>query len=57
LAPAGRIHATIGEHAAIIEGLRSGDPDVARRSMEAHMNEFSAICDNFARQRPELFSA
>ena len=57
LAPAGRINATIAEHAAIIEGLQGRDPAVARRSMEAHMNEFIAICDNFARERPDLFSA
>jgi len=57
LAPAGRINATIAEHKAIIEGLQSGDPALARRSMEAHMNEFSAICNNFARERPDLFSA
>jgi DNA-binding GntR family transcriptional regulator len=57
MAPAGRINATIAEHAAIIEGLQSRDPDVARRSMETHMNEFSAICDNFARERPDLFTA
>jgi DNA-binding GntR family transcriptional regulator len=57
MAPAGRINATIAEHAAIIEGLQSRDPTSARQAMECHMNEFGAIFDNFARERPELFSA
>ena len=57
LAPAGRIHATIAEHAAILKGLESGNPEAARRSMQDHMNAFSSICDNFARERPDLFSA
>ena len=57
MSPPGRIHATIAEHFAIVDSLRSGDPARARRSMETHMAAFGAILDNFARERPDLFSA
>jgi DNA-binding GntR family transcriptional regulator len=57
MAPPGRINATVAEHAAIVESLESRDPARARQSMETHMTEFGAIFDNFARERPDLFSA
>jgi DNA-binding GntR family transcriptional regulator len=57
MSPPGRIEATIAEHRAVVEALASGDPDRSRRAMENHMQEFGAIVENFARLRPDLFSA
>jgi DNA-binding GntR family transcriptional regulator len=57
LAPPGRIHATIAEHRAIVESLRSRDAARARKAMEAHMSQFGAIVEEFARERPDLFTA
>jgi len=57
LAPPGRVKATIAEHFAIVDSLRSGDPARARKAMETHMGAFGAILDNFVRERPDLFSA
>ena len=34
----GRNHSTIVEHRAIVEGLRSGDPQKARSAIEKHLN-------------------
>ena len=56
LSPPGRIKATIAEHSAIVEGVSRRDPDSASRAMATHMAEFGLILDNFARQRPDLFS-
>ena len=57
LTPPGRMKATLAEHAAIVEGVSSGDPGRGRLAMETHMNEVGAIFDNFARQRADLFTA
>jgi GntR family transcriptional regulator, rspAB operon transcriptional repressor len=57
LAPPGRIDATIAEHRLVVEAISSGDPERSRRAMEHHMQEFGAIVENFARMRPDLFSA
>ena len=43
--------------AGVVDGIRTGDPEIARRAMAHHMNEFGAIVENFSRTRPDLFSA
>ena len=57
LTPPGRIDATLAEHRGVVDGIRTGDPEIARRAMAHHMNEFGAIVENFSRTRPDLFSA
>jgi len=57
MAPAGRMQATIGEHRAVLEGVVSGDAARARAAMEDHLSAMASIFEDFARQRPELFSA
>ena len=57
MTPPGRMQATIAEHAAVVEGIESGEPARARAAMEAHMSAMTALFENFSRDRPELFSA
>ena len=57
LTPPGRMDATLAEHRGVVDGIRTGDPEIARRAMAHHMNEFGAIVENFSRTRPDLFSA
>ena len=40
----GRNHSTIVEHRAIVEGLRSGDPQKARSAIEKHLNSTLRLC-------------
>ena len=40
----GRNHITIVEHRAIIQGLRSGDPQKARSAIEKHLNSTLRLC-------------
>ena len=40
----GRNHSTIVEHRAIIQGLRSGDPQKARSAIEKHLNSTLRLC-------------
>jgi DNA-binding GntR family transcriptional regulator len=57
MTPAGRMQATIEEHAAIVEGILVGDAEKARAAMHAHLAQMTELVEKFAGERPELFSA
>ena len=40
----GRKHSTISEHLAIVQGLRSGDPQKARSAIEKHLDSTMRLC-------------
>jgi GntR family transcriptional regulator, rspAB operon transcriptional repressor len=56
MTPAGRMQATIEEHAAIVEGILVGDAEKARVAMQAHLAQMTELLEKFAGERPELFS-
>jgi DNA-binding GntR family transcriptional regulator len=57
MAPAGRIRATLGEHAAIAQAIEARDVAGARAAMDRHLAGTTEQFEAFARERPELFSA
>ena len=57
LMPPGRMQQTLGEHAAIVEGILIRDAVKARSAMEAHLAKVTDLVEKFADERPELFSA
>ena len=56
MTPEGRMQGTQREHEAVVAAIEARDPEAARAAMIAHMGQTSAMFENFAKQRPELFS-
>ena len=56
LAPAGRSKRTLEEHLAIMTAFEAGDATAAREAMRAHLEQTTVLFENFALQRPNLFS-
>lgn len=56
MTPRGRMQATHAEHAAVVEGILSGEAEKARAAMEAHLAQMTDLVEKFAEERPELFS-
>jgi DNA-binding GntR family transcriptional regulator len=51
-----RRHAvTLAEHRALLEALEAGDPQAARRAMEAHLDAVMEELERFSATRPEVF--
>jgi DNA-binding GntR family transcriptional regulator len=57
MGPAGRIRATLTEHAAIVAAIEAGDAAGARAAMDRHLAGTTEQFEAFARERPALFSA
>ncbi len=52
-----RRHAdTFVEHRAIVEAIRAGDPDAARKAMAAHIDSVMAELETFATMNPDVFA-
>ena len=56
MTPDGRMQATQREHEAVVAAIERCDPDTARAAMTAHLGQTTAMFEDFAKQRPELFS-
>lgn len=56
MTPEGRMQTTLREHDAVAAAIDRGDPEAARAAMTAHLGQTTAMFENFAKQRPELFS-
>lgn len=54
--PRGRLRATFGEHAAIVEAIDAGDPAAARKAMKRHLSMTHALLESLANERPGLFA-
>lgn len=57
LTPPGRLPRTLDHHRAIAGALRARDADLAREAMRAHLVHTSSLFEEFAQERPALFSA
>ena len=56
MSPLGRIRATLGEHAAIVEAIEAGDALAARGAMKRHLSSTTAMLESLAKERPGLFT-
>jgi GntR family transcriptional regulator, rspAB operon transcriptional repressor len=54
--PQGRLHATLSEHAAIVEAIEAGDPALARKAMKRHLSMTQSLLESLANERPALFA-
>lgn len=54
--PAGRTRQTLADHQAIAQAIARRDPEGARAAARGHLEQTSALFENFARQNPTLFA-
>jgi DNA-binding GntR family transcriptional regulator len=53
---AGRIEATLSEHAAIVDALAANDPGAAREAMRHHLGQLTTYLAPLESEYPELFT-
>ena len=51
----GRAVDTVEEHRAVVEAIRSKDPETARKAMQLHLNQLIARVESLSRAHPEWF--
>lgn len=56
MTPVGRMQQTQREHEAVWQAILARDPERARSAMIAHLGQTTDMFENFAKERPELFS-
>ncbi|HXW19769.1 MAG TPA: GntR family transcriptional regulator [Roseiarcus sp.] len=57
MTPPGRMPKTYAEHSAVAKAIARGDSEGARTAMRDHLAETTRLFENFAKDRPNLFSS